>query len=180
MKRILACTALLAMAIFAVAQKPAASPAVNATTTINGHTITIDYSAPSVKGREGKIFNQGGLIQTSHKQYPVWRAGANSATTLTTDADVKIGGIELNRGKYTLFVDISDPDNWVLIVSKKIGEWGLAYDPSQDMGKTKMEMSKPPAMVEQLKYTITGTHENQGTITLAWEDHQATVPIEFH
>jgi Protein of unknown function (DUF2911) len=181
MKRLLACTGLLAATVFAVAQqKNPASPAVTASTTISGHTITIDYSAPSVKGREGKIFNQGGLIQTSHKQYPVWRAGANSATTLTVDANVRIGTIELNRGKYTLFVDISDPDNWVLIVNKKTGEWGLAYDPSQDMGKTKMEMSKPSEMVEQLKYTITGIHVNTGTITLAWEDHVATVPIEFH
>ncbi|HEY3704472.1 MAG TPA: DUF2911 domain-containing protein [Terracidiphilus sp.] len=172
MKRLLLCTGLLAATVFAVAQKPAASPAEKATATIGGHTVTIDYSAPSVKGREGKIFNKGGLIQTSHKQYPIWRAGANAATTLTTDGTIKVGDISVPAGKYTLFVDVSDPDNWVLIVNKKTGEWGLAYDGSQDLGKTKMEMSKPMAMVEQLKYTI-----SDGKLTLAWENHEASVPI---
>ena len=42
----------------------------------------------------------------------------------------------------------------MLIVSKKAGGSGLAYDASQDLGKVKMQMSKPPSLVENLKYTI--------------------------
>lgn len=180
MKRLLACAGLLAATTFALAQqkKPPASPPETATGTIGGHTITINYSSPAVRGREGKIFNKGGLIQSTHKQYPIWRAGANAATTLTTDTSLKIGNIDVPAGKYTLFVDISDPDNWVLIINKKTGEWGLAYDASQDVGKTKMEMSKPPSMVEHLKYTITGEGGNKGKLTLAWENKEASVPIE--
>jgi len=36
-------------------------------------------------------------------------------------------------------------------------EWrvGLAYDSTQDLGKTKMTMSAPPSLVEDLTYTIT-------------------------
>ena len=172
MKRLLVCTGLLAASLFAVAQqKPAASPAEKATGTVGGHTVTIDYSAPSVKGREGKLFGKDGRI-AKDPHYPIWRAGANAATTLTTDGAIKVGDISVPAGKYTLFVDISDPDNWVLIVNKKTGEWGLAYDGSQDLGKTKMEMSKPSSMVEQLKYTIA-----DGKLTLAWENHQASVPV---
>jgi hypothetical protein len=173
MKRLLAFTGLLAACTFAAAQgNPPASPAETATATIGGHSVSITYNSPAVKGREGKIFNKGGLIQTTHKQYPIWRAGANGATTLTTDGALKIGNIDVPAGKYTLFVDVSDPDNWVLIVNKQTGEWGLRYDGSQDLGKTKMEMSKPAAMVEHLKYTIAG-----GKLTLAWENHEASVPV---
>jgi hypothetical protein len=180
MKRLLVCTGLLAASLFAVAQqKPPASPPETATGTIGGHTITISYNSPGVKGREGKVYGSDGLIKTAHgSQYPIWRAGANAATTLTTDAGLKIGNIDVPAGKYTLFVDISDPDNWVLIVNKKTGEWGLAYDPSQDLAKTKMEMSKPSQMVEQLKYTITDNGGKKGSITLAWENKQASVPVE--
>jgi hypothetical protein len=180
MKRLLVCTGLLAAGMFAVAQaKPPASPPETATGTIGGHTITINYSSPAVKGREGKVFGADGLIKTAHgSQYPIWRGGANAATTLTTDANRKIGNLNVPAGKYTLFVDISDPDNWVLIVNKKTGEWGLAYDPSQDLGKTKMEMSKPPAMVEHLKYVIGIKGGNRGTLTLAWENKEGSVPIE--
>lgn len=179
MKRLLISTALLAATALVFAQKaPPASPPEQATVSLGGHTVTINYNAPSVKGREGQIFNQGGLIQKTHKEYPVWRAGANAATTLSTDADMKIGNLDVPAGKYTLFVDISDPDNWVLIVNKKTGEWGLAYDASQDLGKTPMQMSKPPEMVEQLKYTLTSESNTKGTLTLAWEDHAASVSIE--
>ena len=184
MKRLLVCTGLLAFAattVFgqsAAPRKAPASPPETATGSIGGHTITINYSSPRVNGREGKIFNKGGLIQTSHKQYPVWRAGANAATTLITDANLKIGNIDVPAGKYTLFVDISDPDHWVLIVNKKTGEWGLAYDATQDVGKTKMEMSKPPSMVEDLKYTRSSEGGNKGKMTLAWEKKEASVPFE--
>ncbi|MFZ0393356.1 MAG: DUF2911 domain-containing protein [Terracidiphilus sp.] len=179
MKRLFVSTVLLAAAAFVVAQKaPPASPPEQATVTLAGHAITIDYNSPGVKGREGQIFGPGGLIQKTHKQYPVWRAGANTATTLTTDADLKIGSVDVPAGKYTLFVNVADPDHWVLIVNKKTGEWGLAYDASQDLGQTPMHMSKPAAMVEHLKYTLTSTSNTRGRLTLAWEDHAASVPIE--
>ena len=189
MKRFLSPVALLApAALFAaitlplLAQQPAprrapASPPKTASASIGGHPVTITYNSPGVKGREGQIFGPGGLIQKTHKEYPVWRAGANAATTLTTETDLEIGDVAVPKGTYTLFVDISDPDQWVLIVNKKTGESGLAYDSSADLGKVKMQMSKPPAMVENLTYTIDAAGGNKGKITLSWENHSASVPV---
>jgi len=160
-------------------QKPIASPPATASVTIGGKTISIKYNSPGVKGREGKIFTSDGLI--SHDpHYPVWRAGANAATTLHTDADLKIGDLDVPAGTYTLFVDISDPTQWTLIVSKATGEWGLAYDPTKDLGKTKMTMAKPPALVEDLKYTLTDDGGNKGTLTLAWEHMSASAQFRVH
>lgn len=177
MKRLLACGLLAAASLSLVAQPkaPPKSPPETAAATLAGKSISITYNSPRVKGREGKIFSKDGLI--SHDpHYPVWRAGANAATTLTTDADLKIGDLVVPKGTYTLFVDVSDPDQWTLIVNKKTGEWGLAYDASQDLGKVKMKMSKPAAMVEDLKYTIEAAGA-KGTLTLAWENHAASVSI---
>jgi hypothetical protein len=176
MKRFLICTALLAAATTLFAQGNPASPPDKASATIGGKAISITYSSPGVKGREGHIFTKDGLI-SHNPHYPVWRAGANAATTLETDADLQIGNAAVPKGKYTLFVDISDPDQWVLIVNKKTGEWGLAYDASADAGKIKMQMSKPPALVENLKYTIDDQGGGKGKITLAWENHAASVPV---
>jgi Protein of unknown function (DUF2911). len=177
--RVLLATALIA-ATPLMAQnapkKPPASPAATVAATIGGKSISIAYSSPGVKGREGKIFSKDGLI--SHDpHYPVWRAGANAATTLMTNADLMIGDLKVPAGTYTLFVDISDPDQWTLIVNKKTGEWGLAYDGSADLGKTKMTMSKPSATVENLVYAITDISGNKGKLTLSWEDHSASVSI---
>ncbi|MGA2340620.1 MAG: DUF2911 domain-containing protein [Terracidiphilus sp.] len=181
MKHILVCMGLLLAATAVIAQQkaPPKSPPATASVTVGGKSITITYSSPRVNGREGKIYTKDGLI--SHDpHYPVWRGGANAATTLKTDADLTIGDLSVPAGTYTLFVDISDPANWVLIVNKKNGEWGLAYDSTQDLGKTKMTMSAPPSLVEDLTYTITDNGGGKGTLTLAWENVSASVPIQVH
>jgi Protein of unknown function (DUF2911) len=178
--RILLTAALIAVTPLAFAQKkPPASPSATASATINGKDISIKYSSPGVKGREGKIFTKDGLI--SHDaHYPVWRAGANAATTLKTDGDLTIGDLNVPAGTYTLFVDIANPDEWTLIVSKATGEWGLGYDSTKDLGRTKMTMSKPPEMVENLVWKITDDGGGKGMLNLAWENHSATVPISMH
>jgi hypothetical protein len=160
-------------------KKALASPPADASAAIGGKTISIHYNSPGVKGREGKIFTKDGLI--SHDpHYPVWRAGANPATLFKTGGNLMLGDLMVPAGTYTLFVDISDPHNWTLIVNKQTGQWGLAYDSSQDLGKIKMTMSKPPAMVENLVYTITDSGGGNGTLTLAWEDRSASVPVMVH
>src|SRR5689334_6432890 len=96
-KRILAALVLMAAAAsLAWAQSPAST----ATGTINGKTIAVRYSAPSVRGRQ--IFGAGGLLSRD-PTYPAWRAGANAATMLTTDADVTIGTLAVPKGTYTLY-----------------------------------------------------------------------------
>ena len=180
MKHLLVCAGLLFAATTVLAQqKPPASPPAKAEASVGGHQIIITYSSPGVKGREGKIFTKDGLI-SHNPHYPVWRAGANGATTLKTNGDLMIGDLHVPAGTYTLFVDISDPDQWTLIVNKKTGDWGLAYDGSQDLGKTKMQMSKPSSMVENLEWTVKDGGSGKGTITLAWEDHEASVPVIAH
>jgi hypothetical protein len=152
----------------------AQSPDETATASIAGKTVSIKYAAPSVRGRQ--IFGDGGLI--SHDpNYPVWRAGANSATLLHTEADLDLGGLKVPKGDYTLFVLVSDPDHWKLIVSKKTGEWGLAYPEGEDLGRVEMKMSKPAAPIEMLKYEISSEGGNKGKLTLEWEKHIASVPF---
>ena len=152
MKSLLVCTGLLIAAATVFAQPgPPKSPPATESATIAGKAIAITYNSPGVKGREGHIFTKDGLIGHD-PQYPVWRAGANAATKLHTAADLSIDGLKVPKGDYTLFVDISDPDNWVLIVNKQTGQWGLAYDGTKDLGRTKMTMSKPPSMVESLGF----------------------------
>jgi len=165
--------AALCAAGFIAAQRPSSPPA-EASTTINGKTITIKYSAPSVRGRQ--IFGDGGLI--SHDPtYPVWRLGANSATALTTTGNLDINGLKVPAGSYTLFALVGQGPEWSLIVSKKTGEWGLAYDPGSDLGRVKMNMSKPPSPVETFKITIDHTGGNHGKFTFAWADQVASVPF---
>ena len=146
----------------------AQSPPADTSVTINGKTITIKYSAPSMRGR--KIF--GGLEPYGK----VWRAGANEATALHTDADLDMGGLKVPKGNYTLFVWL-DQTQWKLIVNKQTGQWGLSYDQSQDLGRVNMKMSKPPAPVETFKITLAKAGGDKGTLTMEWENTVASVPF---
>jgi len=153
---------------------PAESPEAKASISVGGKTISIDYCAPSVRGR--KIFGDGGQI--SHDpNYPIWRAGANSATAFHTDADLQVGSLQVPKGDYTLYVNLADPSQWELVINKQTGQWGLTYNKERDLGRVKMNMSKPSAPVETLKYTLSKESSNKVKLQLAWDDHVASVPI---
>ena len=184
MKRLLCCTGLLIAAATLSAQTPAPrppreSPPATASVTLAGQAVTIAYSSPHVKGREGHIFTKDGKIGKD-PTYPVWRAGANEATKFHTDADLTIGDLNVPKGDYTLYADVSDPDNWVFIVNTQTGQWGTVYDKTKDLGRVKMIMSKPAEMVENLKYTLTSLGGSAGKLTLEWEDHSASVLLAAH
>src|SRR5690349_24759976 len=130
---------LLRLALFTVTAAslalPQASPPSQASVTVGGKTIRIRYSAPSVRGRQ--IFGDGGLLSRD-PTYPAWRAGANAATMFRTDASLDVGGLAVPKGTYSLYVWVKDPDAWQLIVNKQVGQSGLSYDASQDLGRVKM------------------------------------------
>ena len=142
--------------------------------TIAGKTVSIKYSAPAVNGRVGKLFGKDGQVG-SDSTYPVWRAGANAATALHTDADLDIGGLAVPRGDYSLYINVADSAAWELIVNKETGQSGMTYDAKQELGRVKMTIGKPPAMVEQLKYTLSGAGGNKGKLQLDWENVAASV-----
>ena len=162
-----------ALNIFAVIA-PAQSPPAQTSVSIAGKTLTIHYSAPSVRGR--KIFGPGGLL-SQDPTYPAWRAGANSATAFHTDADLDIAGLQVPKGDYTIYAWVADPDNWQLILNKETGQWGLTYNAKMDLGRVKMTMSKPPSPIETYKMILSGTGPRTGKLQLEWENHIATVPI---
>lgn len=155
--------------VAAAQKKPPLSPPETAQVRVQGKLISIQYSAPSVRGR--KIFGPGGLL--SHDPtYPVWRAGANAATALHTEANLKLGDLTVPAGDYTLFVLVQDPDHWQLIVNKQTGQWGLTYNAKLDLGRTPMQMSVPAAPVERLRWVLA-----PGRVRLEWDGHVASVPM---
>ena len=144
------------------------SPPAETSVAINGKNISIKYAAPSTYGR--KIY--GELVPYGK----VWRAGANSATALTTAADLDINGLKVPAGNYTIYARPGDGD-WQLIVNKQTGQWGTVYDQSQDLGRVKMKVGKADAPIETYKMTLATSGGNKGTLTLAWENTVASVPF---
>jgi hypothetical protein len=161
------------IALMGIAELLFASPAAKASANLGGKPITIKYGAPSVRGRQ--VFGDGGLVSRDWT-YPVWRAGANAATTLTTGADLDIGGLFVPAGTYTLYVLVRDLENWQLLVNRQTRQGGHIYNARLDLGRVNMKMDKPKAPVEKLHWLITTTGDT-GTIRLEWENRVASVPI---
>jgi hypothetical protein len=172
MKSALICTPLLIAAVTLALAETKTGQTESAS--FNGKNISIKYSSPAVNNRVGKLFGKDGQI--SHDEtYPIWRAGANDATAFHTDADLDLGGLAVPKGDYTLYVNITNPAMWELIVNKQTGQHGTDYDAKQDLGRIKMTMTKPAAMVEQLKYKISSAGPNKGKLELVWENVDASV-----
>ena len=170
MKYVLVLASMMAVLSSAWAQT---SPPETATGKIGSATLVIKYCAPSVRGRQ--IFGEGGRVMQDPTA-PIWRAGANDATAFHTDADLNVGGSVVPAGDYTLFVYL-DPKQWQLVISKQTGEWGLDYNPSRDLGRVKMDMSKPPKPIETYKMTLSSLGANKAKLQLGWENTVAEVPI---
>ena len=136
----------------ATAQKmsgPLASPRDSVTGTVAGSTIKIWYGSPSVKGR--KIF--GGLEPYGK----VYRAGANEATTFTTNKDIKVDGKDLPAGTYAFFVIPAEKGQWTVIFNKTAKQWGaFKYDESKDQVRV-MVTPKMTSMHERMVYLIDKT-----------------------
>ncbi len=173
-------TAICAVMLFVLAtlsaaqtQKPPLSPPADTSVTIAGKVISIKYSAPSVRGRQ--MFGEGGVI-SKDRTYPAWRTGANSATALHTEATLDIKGLAVPAGDYTVFT-LVNATPWQLIINKQTGQWGLTYDQAQDLGRVPMDMSKPPALVETCKITLSSTGANAGKLQVEFENVVASVPF---
>jgi hypothetical protein len=149
------------------------SPPMETSATINGKQVWIVYHAPSVRGR--KIFGPEGL----HKPETNWRLGADQATFLHTDATLDFRGVSVPPGEYSLFIALGKA-NWELIINKQTGQWGIKrdssanFDPANNVGKVSLTMSKPPALVEQLKITLSNPGGNRGKLQIDWENVSAS------
>ena len=145
------------------------SPHEKTSATIDGKKITIEYGRPYMKGR--KIF--GGLEPLGK----VWRAGADEATTLTTDADLTIGSLKVPKGQYALFI-IPETSKWTLVVNKVANQWGaFSYDQSKDLGRTEMKFATASAPLEQFTISIEPAGPKHGVLKMAWERVVATADI---
>jgi hypothetical protein len=161
----LACLSLLlASAAFSKAQQPA-SPRKSAEIMLNGKKISVDYSAPSMKGR--KIMGQ--LVPFGQ----VWRTGANKATHFTTDADLMIGAVAVPKGTYTLYT-LPGETGWKLIINKQTGQWGTQYDEKQDLARIDMKVETSKAPIELFSISLAQSGKG-GTLKLEWENTIASV-----
>jgi hypothetical protein len=155
-----------------------------------GKWLVVDYSRPLLKGRK-EIFGTGaeyGKVVSDGS--PVWRAGANATTTLTTQVPIMVGGKTLAPGIYNVFVDLK-PGDWTLILNNqprqpkydpddKVNLYGsYNYDPKFDVARMKMNVENMDQKLEEFTITFSSLTDRMVMLLMAWENTVALVPIEF-
>lgn len=146
--------------------------------------ITIKYSRPGIKGREGKIW--GGVVPygfgafnfiTQGMSSP-WRAGANEATLISFEHAVKVEGHHLPAGSYALFMAMTK-DNATLIFSRQTDAWGsFYYTPEYDVLRVQVKTTVLNDPVEWLRYEFIEHQEKRCVIALSWEKRSVPFSVE--
>ncbi len=146
--------------------------------------ISINYSRPGVKGREGNIWNTPvahyGFVDLGHGTSTAapWRAGANENTTISFSHPVKIEGKDLPAGTYGFFISLGEQES-TLIFSKVNNSWGsFYYDPTEDALRVTVKNQVLDKSVEWLTYQFTDQTDNSATVAMAWEKRMIPFKIE--
>lgn len=147
-------------------------------------SISVKYSRPGVKGREGKIW--GGVVADGFGTFNFntgsltspWRAGANEATVISFEHDVKVEGQDLKAGTYALFMAMG-ADRVTVIFSKQVEAWGsYNYDEIDDVLRVDVKPVTLDKSVEWLKYEFIEHQENSCVIALIWEKRSVPFKVE--
>jgi Protein of unknown function (DUF2911) len=145
-----------------------------------GSWITVDYGRPILRGREN-IFGTGAEYgKTVNPDAPIWRAGANATTRLTTQVPLEIGGKPIPAGQYNVFVDLKEKE-WTLVLSTqplqpkydpndKVLLYGAYnYDPKFDVLRAPMRLSTSTMSIEQFTIGFADVKSDRGTLYMAWD-----------
>lgn len=169
MNRFFLPVAAVAISFSVVAQDlPKSSPEGEVEQVIGLTKVDVEYSRPSVRGRE--IF--GGLLPFDK----LWRLGANANTTFETDGPVVIDGQKLDKGKYSVFA-IPGKDFWVILFNKNTELWGEGgHKDAEDVLKVKAKV-EPSEFTETLTISFDEVKDDKARMDIRWERTRVSVSI---
>ncbi|HST21333.1 MAG TPA: DUF2911 domain-containing protein [Blastocatellia bacterium] len=129
-----------------------------ATLQLDGATVMVEYGRPNLSGR-----NLEKLIQPGQE----WRMGSNTATTLTTTADLKFGDKAVPKGKYVLKAKPVSAQDWMLLIQN---------EDSGSVAEVPMKMEKVDSSTERMTIELSQS-SNVGKFKLIWGN--LTLSTEF-
>jgi hypothetical protein len=147
------------------------SPLTKLEFSIGGGPAALCYGAPSARGRQ--VAN--GLIPYGE----LWRMGADEATTIHLTTPAQIGGVEVEPGSYSLYVNAGE-EGWEFFVSSSYQRWGIPITDevrAAEMGSFTVEPESKEDMTETMTFRFepdaTGT---MGDVIFEWD----TLRASFH
>ncbi len=163
----------ISVSIEAQIKSPQPSPSSKVEQVIGLTDVTLEYSRPSMRGRE--IF--GNLVPFGKK----WRTGANANSKITFSTDVVIDGKDLKKGTYAIY-SIPNKDAWDIIFYSDANNGGLPqkWDDAKVAVKTSVKTETIPFTIETFEMGFDNLADpNFGSLFILWENTLISVKIKF-
>ncbi len=145
-----------------------ASPHEHVSETVDGAAITVTYGRPYMRARA--IF--GALVPYGR----VWCPGADEATVLESDRDLRFGTLTVPAGPHTIWM-LPTADAWTLIISKEPSGFHTRYPASSDLGRVELQKRTLPSAIEQLTFAIHENPSGGGTLVMSWAATEVSTPF---
>ena len=131
--------------------------------------IEIDYSRPSLRGRE--VF--GSVVPWGQ----VWRTGANESTKISFSTPVRFGDKEVPAGKYALYT-IPNQSEWTVILSADTTLWGSNnYKEDKDAIRVTVKPIALTQQVETFTIDVGNISTDTATLQILWDKTGVSVPL---
>lgn len=128
--------------------------------TVDGTVITVDFSRPQLRGRDGPF---GTVVHWDE----MWTPGANWATTFEFSKDVKLNGHEVPAGTYSVWMQPRE-EEWTVHLNQAPRLFHTQMPAVEDhflSFKVTPEQAEP---VEVLTFSFPDVRKNGATLELAW------------
>ena len=149
-----------------------ASPFATVSQKVDSTTITVEYYRPAVRGRVifGKLIPWG----------TVWTPGANWATTLEVDRDVRIEGQSLPRGKYSVWmIPAMRPDPWTVVLSRAARRFHVVRPDSKDEALRFRVSADSAPHLEVLTFSFPVVTRTGATLAFHWGETAVPIQLEI-
>ena len=158
---------------FSQINTPRVSPASEVKQMVGLTEIEIEYSRPSMRGRE--VF--GNLVPFGK----VWRTGADNSTKISFDTDVIISGKTIQSGTYSIF-SIPNKESWEIILYSDVELWGVPRDWSENKivfsSMFDVKKLKKSNTVETFTISFNDLTNNDVNMSISWENTSVDIKIE--
>ncbi len=158
---------------FSQINTPRVSPASEVEQMVGLTEIEIEYSRPSMRGRE--VF--GNLVPFGK----VWRTGADNSTKISFDTDVIISGKTIQSGTYSIF-SIPNKESWEIIFYSDVELWGVPRDWSENKivfsSMFDVKKLKKSNTVETFTISFNDLTNNDVNMSISWENTLVDIKIE--
>ena len=158
---------------FSQINTPRVSPASEVEQMVGLTQIEIEYSRPSMRGRE--VF--GNLVPFGK----VWRTGADNSTKISFDTDVIISGKTIQSGTYSIF-SIPNKESWEIILYSDVELWGVPRDWSENKivfsSMFDVKKLKKSNTVETFTISFNDLTNNDVNMSISWENTSVDIKIE--